>query len=211
MSDITDTITFKTNRNFFYMKKILFSAAIILSGLVGFTVSAQNPEGCTPNTCEQPACNQNHTTCCAKSEKPCCAKDAPQCAKDGKRHKGHKDGKGMHKGKRHDFFEGINLTPEQQSALSDLRPARGERTEKQAKDNDKKISREDRAKEREARFTEYKNKVKEILTPEQYTTFEQNVSNFQAKREDFAKHGKKNDCDKGCKDRKADMSKKEAR
>ncbi len=184
------------------MKKTIFSAAIILSALVGFNTFAQTPQDSESQKCEQ--------TTCENGQKPCCGKDKTDC-KGKKHHKGNKPGMGHNKGNkgpRHNYFEGINLTPEQQSALSDLRPAGDQRKkEKPSKDGEKNISREDRMKEREARFTEYKNKVKEILTPEQYAIFEQNVNNSQANKETF--NCKRNKGDKKCKDaNKADKSKK---
>lgn len=173
------------------MKKTILSAAIIFSAFVGFNSFAQTPQAGESQTCEQTACENNQNCCCSKDNKACKGK---------KHHKGNKPGIGHNKagkGPRHNYFEGINLTPEQQSALNDIRPARDQRKEKTAKDGEKNISREDRMKERKAKFDEYKNKVKEILTPEQYAVFEQNVNNSQANKEGFNRNFNKSD--KKCK------------
>ena len=163
------------------MKKTILSAAIIFSSFVGFNSFAQAPQKGESQTCEQTACANNQNGGCCKDNNVCKGK---------KHHKSDKSGMGRiktDKGPRHNFFEGINLTPEQQSALSDLRPAR----DKQNGKPEKNISREDRMKERKAKFEEYKNKVKEILTPEQYAVFEQNVNNCQANKDGFGRGCKK--------------------
>lgn len=127
------------------MKKLFLSSVIIISSLSGFTTFAQTPENKLAK-CEQ-------TECCGTADK----------CNDAKGHKGHHhDGKRKHhRGPRPDFFEGINLTPEQQSALSDIRPARCQNDKEQCD-----------ASTRE----EFKTKVKAILTPEQYAKFEQNMA-----------------------------------
>lgn len=144
------------------MKKTFFTASIILASLIGSTAFAQTPvteAGC----CEKVECT---------ADSHC--KDAQKCdKKGGQRHKGHKG-----HGQRPNLFEGIELTADQQTALEALRPARGERKAKEAKPADMQTRQE----AGKARFDEYKTKVKGILTPEQYTQFEQNLQKMESKR-----------------------------
>lgn len=213
------------------MKKKLLSAAIILSALVGFSVSAQEP-----TTTD----NQNCTEMTCKKDQKCNKKDK-------KDRKGNKDGKRGMKGQRPDLFKGIELTAEQKTQLEALRPACGEnapekcekmkekkancdssvcvKTDKACKATDKackaKCDKKDakdckaacdkkdakdckaacdsmkanceKAKghqHRQPRMNpaareEFMGKVKEILTPEQYTIFLKNVE------EAHANHGGK--------------------
>lgn len=137
------------------MKKILLSAAIILSGLISFSTYADTPECNSGTKCEQTECQK---------------------------------GKGRHHHRqRPNLFEGIDLTPEQQTALSNLRPAHGK---SECNKNAEKC--DSNARE------EFKAKVKEILTPEQYTKFEENASKC---KQNKGKHERKGE-------KKGNMSKK---
>jgi len=145
------------------MKKRLFGVALILAAFVSFNVSAQEPAN--PNS------EQTEATAAVN-------------AKADKKDKARKGGR---KGQRLDFFRGITLTAEQQSQLDALRPARHERTEGVAKDGKadkakgdrprrgKAVKGEGRSGGRKNMIAEYVYKVKEILTPEQYVTFLENM------------------------------------
>lgn len=129
------------------MKKILLSAAIILSGLISFSTYADTPECNNGNKCEQTECQK---------------------------------GKGRHNHRqRPNLFEGIDLTPEQQTALSNLRPAHGKCEGNRGEEQTRSNARE-----------EFKAKVKEILTPEQYTKFEENASKC---KQNKGKHERRGD------------------
>lgn len=153
------------------MKKKLISTALILAALVSFNLSAQQPENTTTT------CTENTT-----------------CHKAGKQDKTGKNGR---RGNRPDLFKGITLSAEQQSQLEALRPARPEAKAGDSKDTgtdkakgDRK-NREKKAKSENRRDgrKEYISKVKEILTPEQYVVFLENIASQPAGN--GHRHGKK--------------------
>lgn len=159
------------------MKKLLLSAVLIFSGLTGFTALAQTQDSKLVK-CEQTDSNGKAGKCKKGKDR--------KCHRHGDKHK-HRHGA------RPDFFEGIDLTPDQQTALSNLRSER----------------RQDAQKQREAKSEEFKNKVKVILTPEQYAQFEQNYTTIIQNRSKDGNKGRSakdrsNDNAKRSADRKAD-------
>lgn len=169
------------------MKKKLLSSALILAALVGFNMSAQEPATTTDKVCTE-------NTQCQKWDKN----------KDGKKGHRHGDckeaqcphaKKGDKPGQRPNLFEGITLTEEQQVQIDALRPQRPEckvkgdsikcdkakaekcdKAKADGKDCDKKFKGDGRRPgANPAMRAEYVKKVKEILTPEQYVTFLENI------------------------------------
>lgn len=140
------------------MKKKLLSMALIIAALAGFNANAQDSVKSTQDT-EQ----------CDKA-----------CQKD-KMNKG--DRKSHHhndrKGQRPDMFRGITLTADQQSKLEALRPSRCEADGNKAKENKDGRKNYVKGERRHSRHhgmrAEYINKVKEILTQDQYVVFLENI------------------------------------
>ena len=137
------------------MKKKFMAAAIAFIGTC-MAISAQTPTTGNSDNNSQPTEN-----CCKKD----CKKDG-KCAK--KHGKGHKhDRHGMKHGKGHfNPFEGIELTQEQKDALKTMR---------QEQQTREKANREEAMKQRDE-------KLKTILTPEQYAQYKQNVEKAKANR-----------------------------
>lgn len=157
------------------MKKKLLSMALIIVAIAGFNAKAQDTVKSTQDT-EQ----------CAKA----CQKDK---MKKGDR-KGHRNA--HHRGGRPDFFKGITLTAEQQSQLEALRPQRPEGAEK-SKDAKEKRDKGFKGQRPHAGMrAEYVNKVKEILTPEQYVVFLENIVLRPAN--DAPRHDRHNCSGKNC-------------
>lgn len=159
------------------MKKKLLSAALILTALVSFNISAQEPANTDTG---QPETTSTRNIKADKKDK------AKHDGRRGHRHgdcdrKDSRHGKQSDcKGQRPDFFQGITLTADQQTKLEALRPARQERAEGTEAKGDKKNCQENRGKEGRHRRhkgmnAEYVGKVKEILTPEQYVVFLENI------------------------------------
>ncbi len=169
------------------MKKIILSLAIIAAGAFSFNAFADTTDNKPANEkCEAAAA--------------CNAKQAPgkECRGKGGHKKGHKHGH-----KRPDMFKGITLSPEQQTQLNDLRnECRNQRVENQNLSAEKLgKSREDYKKLREESRQKFNARVKEILTPEQFVVYEQNVKNFEAKKlehKDRVGKGKKGKDNKNC-------------
>lgn len=127
------------------MKKKIMTIAIALSALCVLPSVAKNPDTNNTNVpaCEAGACNQGG-----------------QCRGD----------RADRQANRPNPFEGITLTPEQQSALSALEAQRPSRSQADS---------EARAQAREARKEarrNYLNQVKDVLTPDQYVTFLENIA-----------------------------------
>ena len=104
------------------MKKAIFSVAIAIASMVGFAATAQTPEAATGATQQVEQCGND-----AKCDKAHKKHDIKKGDLAGERH----HGKGMksNRSQRHgEFnpFEGLNLTPEQQTALEALRPQKGQ-------------------------------------------------------------------------------------
>ncbi|MCM1522394.1 MAG: hypothetical protein NC039_07060 [Muribaculaceae bacterium] len=85
-------------------------------------------------------------------------------------------------------FDGLNLTAEQQAQLKEISPCTKDKTDKK----DKKEAREERRKARETARKDYLNKVKAILTPEQYVQFLENNYVQQAPKHQVRPDGKGN-------------------
>lgn len=92
-----------------------------------------------------------------------------QCAKDCKKKEKKLRHAGRHDMNRSNAFEGITLSEEQKEALKALRPQRPEKRERQQADS---VAPRDSHKKMRA---EYVNGVKQILTPDQYVVFLENI------------------------------------
>lgn len=126
------------------MKKKILSIALVMAALCGMPAMAQN-QNTSKGTCTKSE-KSDSTTCCnrTKGERP---------ARNRNPYK--------------EIFAGLNLTPEQQTALDALRlarPERGQRRDSTATRPDPKQS-----------YRDYLKGVKQILTPEQYVVFLENV------------------------------------
>lgn len=170
------------------MKKKLFSAALILAAMMSFNASAQEPATANAETTESVSAQD------VKADKNDKMKRGDR---KGPRHGDKKDfrhgGRGDCKGMRPDLFKGITLTADQQARLDALRPERPGRPEgSEAKPDRAKCDKADKggcdkaARGREFRGegrhgrhhgmrADYVRKVKEILTPEQYVVFLENI------------------------------------
>lgn len=145
------------------MKKNFITAIVALLAFGG-VMSAQAPETTADNN------TPGTETTCHHGKRGDCA----MRGRDGKRH-------GRPDGPRADLFAGIQLTAEQQAALENMR-----REQRTARDQ----ARKDREAAREQARAETDNRVKEILTPEQYAQYEQNVAAAKARREQMKKDSK---------------------
>lgn len=166
------------------MKKKLLGTALIIAALATFNMSAQEPavttgKVCTENAgCHKAAKDKNHSK--GHKHGDCTATDCTQAKK------------GDRKGQRPDFFRGITLTAEQQAQIDSLRPRRpeckadGAACDKAAKAKDAKAKADRKGHDKKfrgprhhgmngARKAAYVKKVKEILTPEQYVVFLENI------------------------------------
>lgn len=148
------------------MKKKIITVAIALAALVGLPAVAQNPS-------DNNSSNQNTEQTCKRGDKARKDKDGKDAkkAKGDKDAKRGKDGQGRQQQQRQqrDFtaaFEGIVLTPEQQTAIQALKPQRPDRSQ-----NSDSVARPDRNKMR----SDYVAGVKKVLTPDQYVVFLENV------------------------------------
>lgn len=133
------------------MKKTILTSIIALAALVAMPAAAQT----------------DAKTGATKTE---------QAVKAKKEHKGGKEGRpdrrdGRQQVKRSDAFEGITLTDQQKEALKALRPQRPERPAKKDSVATDTVARPNPKQMR----ADYVNGVKNILTPEQYVVFLENV------------------------------------
>ncbi|MDO4319358.1 MAG: hypothetical protein Q4C34_02170 [Bacteroidales bacterium] len=130
------------------MKKKFLTAALVIATICGVPAMAQKQTKCPQykGNCPQP--EQCDSTSCT------CDND-----NNGGRHRGGNPYR--------EIFAGLNLTTEQQTALDALKPARPERGQRR----DSTATRPD---PRQAR-RDYLAGVKQILTPEQYVVFLENV------------------------------------
>ncbi|MDE6288917.1 MAG: hypothetical protein K2M00_09060 [Muribaculaceae bacterium] len=127
------------------MKKKIMTIALALSALCVLPSVAKNPDNNnTPApTCQAGACSQEQS----------CRGNRPE-----------------RKANRPNPFEGITLSPEQQTALSAIENQRPGRAQ---------VDSTARAQARQARKEarrNYLNQVKEVLTPDQYVTFLENIA-----------------------------------
>lgn len=115
-----------------------------------------------------------------EQQAPCCKeKKGDQKKGDKKGHKkGDKKGHKMAQGPKLNPFTGIQLTPEQQQKIDQLKADR-----KAKREAGKKADKEVRKAERE----KFNAEVAKILTPEQYKIYQANCDSLKAKKADFAK------------------------
>lgn len=136
------------------MKKKVLTLALIAAGLFSFNAMATNPE--TNSNCS--------------SQKTCCVKSGDKKAKgEGRKHK---------KGQRDEMtaFEGINLTDAQKTQITQLQEQRNaKRAEMKAQRQNTDSASVSRPDFRQARLDYFK-AVSEILTPDQYVTFLENIA-----------------------------------
>ena len=128
------------------MKKIFLPLAFVTAGFFAFNASAQQPDNTAASKCCEPA-----QQCCQSAEESCCG--ATECALVG--------------------FEGVTLTPEQQSSVKALNEkyAQARKDGKKAKAEAKKQERKDFKETKKA----YLQEMKDILTPEQYVVYLENI------------------------------------
>lgn len=137
------------------MKKIILPLAF--AAFMGMTMNAQ-----TNNSVKNA-----ETGCCQKQEQ-CCKNDGKKCDKQAKKD-GQKKGDMSRRGGKERFnpFQGIELTADQQAKLQNLREERKLADQKKS---------EDRKAEKAEQKKQFNEKVKSILTPEQYAQYEKNMA-----------------------------------
>ena len=138
------------------MKKKVLSLAIIAASVFSATAIAQNPEDC--NTQQYPT-----EGCAPDGQRGPCG--------PGREHRGPK------MDKCHNPFEGINLTDAQKAKLDELHKKNQEamkqkREERQKKQEEARVKRDSIM--REGKLNQLR-QIKEILTPEQYVTYLENM------------------------------------
>lgn len=136
------------------MKKIILPLAF--AAIMGMSMSAQTNNS---DNNSNVACTQQKEQC-NKSCKDCEKRGTSDCVKKKEM---------MHKGQRMHVnpFQGIELTADQQAKLKALREDRQRNDEANA---------ENRKAQKEEQMKQYNEKVKSILTPEQYAQYEKNLS-----------------------------------
>lgn len=160
------------------MKKIILSFAILALG--AFTFNASADDNNTPNTnCKA------RTECCGKCDGKKDGKmDGKKAGKKGGKKHGKRGGCCKADRKQSGLFDGITLTAEQQAKLDSLREARkADRKRSQMNMNkgqgqsldDIKKAREARDEMRAKSRKEFTQQVQQILTPEQFAVFQQNL------------------------------------
>ena len=176
-----------------------------------------NPAQCAPETCGVPTCNPGPCapeTCAVPDCNPAPCFQGNGCAPATRCEfgKGHRKGHHGH-GPRGDFrngnrpeynpFAGIALTPDQQKKIDKLQADRKSKAQKAKAKQDK--QRKADFKERKAQHDKYVSELKKILTPEQFTQFENNhktrkasapKGKFGAKKQKFGKAAKAKAFDK---------------
>lgn len=193
------------------MKKLFLSAAVLTASIFSFSALAQQPEAVEMSeTVETVTISPDNATPAQrpdvklkgkKAHMQCDKAKAGQCSHDKKAAKGQPAARQeMQRAQKPSLFEGLNLTPEQQTALEALRPAcngadkancdkaanakceKGDKAKCDKGDKGCKQQKGDRpsVEERKAKKAEFLSKVKEILTPEQYIQFLEN--NFHGAR-----------------------------
>lgn len=176
------------------MKKIILSVAVMLTGMLTFSSLAQTPEATATQTATEQTTENCNTPCQGRHH----GNDKPgKHRRDGKREAQARHGQRQHR----DFFAGINLTPEQQSQLNDIKPLctrdsdnceatecasqqttaqqncsrqdcnRGQRHEGRRQEGQGRSARRANPEKRR----QYIEQVKGILTPEQYVIFLENI------------------------------------
>lgn len=127
------------------MKIKAITAALALVALCGLNMSAQRPERADRGA----KCTQTEATCTKDAK---C--DTAACY-----------------GPYSEIFAGLNLTADQQNALKAIKPERPSKQDRQARAQAVDSIRQAARADREQKNREYLNKVKQVLTPEQYVTF----------------------------------------
>ncbi|MDE6267292.1 MAG: hypothetical protein K2M07_08100 [Muribaculaceae bacterium] len=134
------------------MKKSIVTLSMALVTLFGFSAFAQQQD--------QKQCDKVKTEKCCKGDKERKCESKQQCAA-------------------FNPFEGIQLTQEQQTKLDALKQNckmdRKQKSEVNKDDKANRPSREELIKQRKQAKRDYLNQVKEILTPEQYVSFLENM------------------------------------
>ena len=170
------------------MKKGILSIAVIAASLFSFSAIAQTPAK-SADCC-------NTTAQCANPQT--CPKDAKLCAKNAKACPALRPCAA-------DPFEGINLTDAQKAKLATLKEQRKAKCEAAGKAKKERFQQRDSMVK--ANKKEYLNGVKEVLTPEQYVVFLENIVVSAPGNDRAAHHNmravKKGDFKKG--DRRVDM------
>lgn len=177
------------------MKKTILSVAIMLTGMLAFSSLAQTPE----TTAAQTPTEQTAENCNA----PCHGRHSDNNMPGKHRHNCKRGAQARHAQRQHrDFFAGIDLTPEQQSQLNDIKPLctrdsdncegakcapqqapsqqncsqqncnRGRRHENRRHEG---CNRPAQRKANPEKRRQYIEQVKGILTPEQYVMFLENI------------------------------------
>lgn len=123
------------------------------------------------------------TSVFAQSQSQSCPPQQKECCKDKKDKKDRKDKKDKKGNKKHgNPFEGIQLTPEQQQQIDNLR-AEQKAQKKANREAGKELSKEARKEAKTKARQEFDAKVQKILTPEQYAQFKKNCEAQKAKKE----------------------------
>lgn len=131
------------------MKKTLVSISLALMAMCGFSAVAQQQDTNAPKEKTEKCCKNNQR----------CEKGKSECP-------------------RFNAFEGITLSADQQSKIDALKQARKEGRCKmnEAKNKAARPDRKERAAEHRQAKREYLTQVKEILTPDQYVVFLENIA-----------------------------------
>lgn len=173
------------------MKKTIFSVALVIAGLVGFSSYADNNTTQQATSTEAVQTQNDNNNGCHGRDGRHDKKDRKGCHKGqaGRQH----DRRGQHA--KRDLFKGIELTADQQARIDALKPQRTNNDEQcgaQCRDNknescqgqqcqrgERRGQRQEGRRgngrmngERRAQFIE---QVKEILTPDQYVIFLENM------------------------------------
>lgn len=178
------------------MKKKILSLAVAAILSVGMTSAFAQ------STSQQDKAGDKKE-CCKKGDKKCDKKgDGKQCKK------GKGCGQGDEKKCCKDMFEGLNLTEQQQASLQQI-PTPGETLKAAREQNtDQQMNGETHALFVKSVFTDYLDKVKGVLSAEQYTQFLENFYvNSSIKKMDKFHGDKKKGNHKGDKKMKGDKKK----
>lgn len=146
------------------MKKTIFGIFALALSMVGFAATAQTSSS-TDKSCQE-VCNQKCGCKDCKGLKSC-TDNSCDCKK-------------AHCNRHHNPFADLNLTPDQQKKIDAINekylPKRDRKDCDKAKaDNGQRRDREAMREEAKAQRDEYLSKIKEVLTPEQYNKFIENM------------------------------------
>lgn len=147
------------------MKKTFFGIFALALSMVGFAATAQTSS--STDKSGQEVCNHKCGCKDCKDSKSCTDKNC--------------DCKKAHRKGQHNPFADLNLTPEQQKKIDAINdqylPKRDRKDGDKAKadNNGQRRDREAMREEAKAQRDEYLSKIKEVLTPEQYNKFIENM------------------------------------